>query len=286
MIAAEIAHQLGHAQRRGRKWRCDCPLHGGHSLELCDGEIAPLVKCWGGCGTVDVLRELRRLGLLDDRRDQVVSGTSISREQRVAEDAERINLARSFWRGSSALIGSLAESFLASRGLNNVGANPSLRFLPTHGFSWGVIAPAMIAALVSPERAITAVQLTALSPNGLSKADMPSPRRTYGVLGRGAVRLAPAGEVLGVAEGTETALAAMTMLGVPVWAALGGNRMASIAIPAGVRELHIFADDDEPGRVAAERAAAAHPNLRTVIRLPPGGCKDFNDALIMQMAST
>jgi putative DNA primase/helicase len=68
MIAAEIARALRDARREGRTWRCRCPLHGGRSLTLRDGEGGcVLVTCWGGCNRLDVLAELRRRGLLDGR---------------------------------------------------------------------------------------------------------------------------------------------------------------------------------------------------------------------------
>jgi putative DNA primase/helicase len=102
------------------------------------------------------------------------------------------------------------------------------------------------------------------------------------VLGSGAVRLGAAGELLGVAEGVETGLSAMQISGVPVWCCLMAGRMHRVAIPLTVRELHIFADDDEPGRAAAERTAELHTTAgrRVVLRFPPAGCKDWNDALV------
>jgi hypothetical protein len=66
MNAANIATALGDARREGRAWRCRCPLHGGRSLLMRDGEGGRvLVKCWAGCSPLDVLSEPRRRGLLD-----------------------------------------------------------------------------------------------------------------------------------------------------------------------------------------------------------------------------
>jgi DNA primase len=55
--------------------------------------------------------------------------------------------------------------------------------------------------------------------------------------------------------------------------------MHVVSIPDQVRELHLFVDDDEPGRAAAERTAARHTaeGRRVVLRLPPEGFKDWND---------
>ena len=64
MRAREIAQALGRPQREGKDWRCNCPIHGGHSLTLADGRNgAPLVTCFGGCDRKDVIAELRRLKL-------------------------------------------------------------------------------------------------------------------------------------------------------------------------------------------------------------------------------
>ena len=67
-----------------------------------------------------------------------------------------------------------------------------------------------------------------------------------------------------------------------MWCCLGAGRMHRVAIPPAVRELHIFADDDEPGRAAAERTAEEHSRAgrRVVLRYPPAGRKDWNDALV------
>jgi putative DNA primase/helicase len=62
-MAAEIAAALG-GRREGRQWRCRCPIHGGRSLLVRDGDAGRiLVFCHGGCEARDVLAELRRSGL-------------------------------------------------------------------------------------------------------------------------------------------------------------------------------------------------------------------------------
>lgn len=55
--------------------------------------------------------------------------------------------------------------------------------------------------------------------------------------------------------------------------------MASIAIPICVRELNVFADNDEPGRRAAEAVVQAYPGHKVVLRYPPEPFNDWNDAL-------
>jgi hypothetical protein len=48
--------------------------------------------------------------------------------------------------------------------------------------------------------------------------------------------------VLGLAEGIETALSAMQLTGVPVWASLGGARLHRVELPPEVKEVHVFLD--------------------------------------------
>jgi putative DNA primase/helicase len=133
------------------------------------------------------------------------------------------------------------------------------------------------------------VQATWLSPDG-SKALPATPRWTFGMIGDGAVRLGDVTETVGLAEGVEDALAAsqLSQLSqvsqvsqVSCWACLGAARMHRVCIPDGVREIHIFADDDEAGRTAAERTARIHRDAgrRILVRLPPVGFKDWGEVV-------
>jgi hypothetical protein len=138
---------------------------------------------------------------------------------------------------------------------------------------------AMIAAVQAPNRSTIAVQATLLDPRGDRKAQVRVPRKTVGALGWGAVRLAAATDKLGLAEGIETALSAMQITGIPTWACLGACRMHRVWVPDTVQELHLFGDNDDPGRDAVERAAHAHRHRRVVIHFPTDQCPDWNDAL-------
>ena len=47
----------------------------------------------------------------------------------------------------------------------------------------------------------------------------------------------------------------MELSGVTVWASLGSARLHQVELPSEVKEVHVFVDNDEPGRLAARRAA-------------------------------
>jgi hypothetical protein len=117
--------------------------------------------------------------------------------------------------------------------------------------------------------------------NDGEKADVLYPRLTTGSYGSGAVRLGPAADVMGLAEGVETALSAMQLSGVTVWASLGSARLHQVELPSEVKEVHIFVDNDEPGRLAAKRTADVHTKAgrRVYLRSPPDECGDWNDFL-------
>ena len=109
-----------------------------------------------------------------------------------------------------------------------------------------------------------------------------TPRLTHGALGTGAIHLAAVDDVMGLAEGTETAMSAMRLTGIPCWATLGAWRMHAISIPDTIKTVHVFGDNDDPGRKAAERAADryARDGKRVFVRFPPAEFNDYNDLLI------
>lgn len=141
--------------------------------------------------------------------------------------------------------------------------------------------PALIAAL--HERSdFVALQRTFLDEHEPCRArDLANPRRMLGRPGRGAVMLAPATDRLGLAEGVETALSAMILLGIPVWATLGNERLAHIAIPDTVTHLILLPDNDRGGRIGVARALDVYvaPGRTIETLWPPAGFNDWNDVL-------
>lgn len=97
-----------------------------------------------------------------------------------------------------------------------------------------------------------------------------------------AVRLLPLnGDVLGIAEGIETALAASVLHdGVPVWAALNTSLLAKFEPPPEVGNLLIFADRDVAGLEAAWNLRnSLGERCKVELRLPPPRAGDWADEL-------
>jgi hypothetical protein len=66
--ASDLAGALGLHQVSRGVWRGACPICGGNRrFQVKEGDRAPLVWCFAGCKPADILRELRRRGLLPDR---------------------------------------------------------------------------------------------------------------------------------------------------------------------------------------------------------------------------
>jgi putative DNA primase/helicase len=109
--------------------------------------------------------------------------------------------------------------------------------------------PAMIARVDPSDEARAGGERAALHRTYLAadghKADVASPRKMMGAMPTGAaVRLMPHGDVLGIAEGIETAFAASQLFGVPVWAALTADLLQAWEPPASVSTVMIFGDND------------------------------------------
>ena len=279
MNAAHIAHALGDARREGRGWRCRCPLHGGRSLTLREGDEGRLlVWCFGGCNSHDVLGELRRCRLLDgkpQRRD------TIKKSPPHDDDERKIARARQIWHGAYDALQSPVGRYLASRGIT-VQPPASLRWTPQ---CWHrdvrAYLPAMVALVEHVERGIVGVHRTYLTPD-YRRRD----RASLGPVGGGAVRL---GHVrpdtwLCVAEGIETALAVTTACGIPAWAGLSAGGIRALVLPPEARMVLICADNDanEIGQRAAADAAQRWlaEGRRVRIAMPPESDTDMADVLI------
>ncbi len=255
--------------------RCPCHEDRDPSLSISDGQDGKLlVNCFAGCDPVDILRALNGQGLSEPSREPPAPRLHRRDNGRAALD---------LWREARPAAGTLVERYLRRRGIT-LPVPPSIRYHPglRHGPT-GLILPAMVAAVQAPDRRVCAIHRTFLNEFG-GKAALSAPKMALGPLGAGAVRLAKAGPLLGLAEGIEDALAAMQLCDLPCWASLGGVRLARVDLPGEVREVHIFADGDEAGREAAEKAVRRfrREGLEARAFLPPDGAKDMNEALIAE----
>jgi putative DNA primase/helicase len=273
---------------------CSCPLptHGKRrgdknpSLSIgssSDGDL--LLHCKAGCNSHDIFIALRDRGLLGETPERRVKTPPRPTTYFPTDPVEPDRRALELWRSARPIEGTLAETYLRARGISSP-IPPTLRFLPESEYMPGVFFPTMIAAVQAADRRVIAAQLTFLHPSGRSKAPCATPRKTFGPMGAGAIRLGPAGAVVGLAEGTESALSAMSLFGITVWATLGAQRLGSIRLPSEVDKVILYPDRDETGRRAAQKAAEVYRATRFVeCKFPADGCNDFNDELTAETMS-
>lgn len=272
--AASIVKSLG-SEWKPSGVMCRCPAHEDHSpsLSVRVGERGILFKCFAGCSTLEVIRALRG----DRQRIPSSEGGCTMPDGRERQLNGRI---RGLWKEASAVTDTPAALYLAQRGF--AGPHPSLRYHDRVPYGRGETVryrPALLAA-VECDTGIIALERLFLDPRtGLPVADLDPPKRLLGRPLGGAVRFGAATDVLGLAEGWETAWSAHLLLGIPVWAALGADRLPLITVPERVKHLILLPDDDPPGRRGARRArhVQTRPDLVIETRFAGGGFNDWND---------
>jgi len=266
-------------QWRGGRGEARCPAHDDKnpSLTVSPGRSVPVVvRCHAGCTQSEVIAALTDRGLWSQGGGHRPP-TKVRRYSPRHHDHTK--LARKIWKAASPASGTIVEKYLQRRGIT-VPVPPTLRYHRDliHGPT-GLYFPAMVAAVQNGDGAITGIHRTYLADNA-HKAAVRTPKLALAPIGTGAVRLGAAGPVLGLAEGVETALSAMQLHQVPVWAALG-SRLDRIALPETTQHIIIFGDNGATGHAVARKAAAAiRRSGRTAeIRFPPSDYGDWNNFL-------
>lgn len=159
--------------------------------------------------------------------------------------------------------------------------HPALRYVDTDGTLLGTF-PAMLALMRYPDGEAVSIHRTYLTPDG-HKAAVPQPKKIMPgkPLNTAAIRLSPAGEYLGIAEGIETALAASRRFSVPVWAATNATLLADWVPPEGVRRVLIAGDNDASytGQDAAFSLARrlVRDGYAVEVQIPGAEGKDWAD---------
>lgn len=230
-----------------------CPMCGGKDRFRFDNKDGRGTYFCSGCGAGDgVTLSLHLTGqpfAETARRIEELSGVAlptISKPER--SEADKLTALRRLYQESRPIVrGDEVCCYLAGRGIelydlpHNLRFHPSLRYKDEFAEA---CYPAMLATITAPDGKAVSIHRTYLHEG--RKAPVASPKRLMPGLpiAGGAVRLTPVSEVLGVAEGIETALAASRLFEIPVWSCISANGLESFIPPEGVKEVVIFADND------------------------------------------
>jgi hypothetical protein len=298
---AVCRHYLSNGHREGRYWlvgdvanmrgrslfvRLSGPDHGkgaaGKWTDAATGEHGDLL---------DLIALNRGLDRLRDTLDEARAFLALPPDQ-LAPRQDRLpaprgspDSARRLYAMSTPIAGTLAQSYLHSRGIVTVVDSDPLRFHPRCYYrpdadspteTW----PALIAAVTDLGGRITGVHRTWLDRSGQDKAPIDSPRRAMGhLLGHG-VRFGVADDVMAAGEGIETMLSLRSVLPtLPMVAALSANHLAALLLPPTLRRLYVARDADPAGDAAmaslCHRAEAAGIEVRSLLPC----FDDFNEDL-------
>lgn len=251
--ARQICEKFSGYWKNG-KGMCCCPAHDDKtpSLGVSIGRNAVLFHCFAGCPQKDVLAAFERQGV---SARSLFCGCSVLIPVAPPKEIKPSANAQRLWRQAKRLQGTIARTYLEKRLINMT--SPELRFLdrtPLGPKGHVRFLPAMLAA-VRTDADIMAIHRSFLLPDGSGQADFIKPKRALGSLGTGAVRLfPPKNGVLGLAEGTESAMSATQLTSIPIWATLGNERFGIVTIPESVKQLYLFVDHDAGGDLAEAKA--------------------------------
>lgn len=273
---------------RGRRANIPAPGHSRHDRSvslLLEGDRV-VVHTFGGGDWREVLDHLREQGLIDAANAPLSVAAAEARiAPALATRLERRDAALRLWEAGRAIAGTPSERYCRARGL--VGALPGGEVLrhnaatPVSAYRRGGYArPALLAAILTRDGVLTAVEVTYLTAQGARATDLRLGRKTIGPAPGGcAIRLDPAGADLLVGEGVFTTRSASEWFGLPGWA-LGSTRNLRVwRPPEGVRSVLIAADRGRDGEASAEqlRAGLVDDGVTATVALPPSPYGDWNE---------
>jgi len=262
-----ILATLGMDERSLSGKHCACPMCGGRDRFRFDDRDGRGTYFCSGCGAGDGVKlamgitgqDFKATAEQIERLAGVVQPTASKPER---TDDEKLAALRRVWQGSKPIHrGDEAEQYLLGRGLRLHDLPESLRLHPGLRYRdddhQGVY-PAMLGVVTGPDGRAVSLHRTYLTEG--RKAPVTTPKKLMAGLPipGAAIRLTAVSQVLGIAEGIETALAAFELFEVPTWSCVSAQGIESFEPPAGIREVIVFADNDE--NFAGQKAAfaAAH----------------------------
>jgi len=275
-----------------------CPLCGGSDRFRCDDKNGSGSWFCNQCGSGYGIHLVRKLNQWSDKQaaDAIEAALNIapepqSRVKTQAPQADALSRWLALWESMTTISPlNISGRYLVRRAICDMEALTDLRhcdsvFYKDKDDEGSRRFPAMLALVRGPDGEVVNLHRTYLGDNA-RKADVPQPRKLLSAsLPPGsAVRLAPCdGDVLGIAEGIETALSASILFGVPVWAALNAGGLEKWLPPDGVRKVFIFGDNDLMHRGQAAAHLLAHrlcvKNIEWSLHIPEVPGWDWNDVL-------
>jgi putative DNA primase/helicase len=261
-----------------------CPICGGKDrfrYDNKDGDGTFICNQCGAGSGVDLVMRIFRLHFRGAaiRIERVIGQARPEPAPQRRTTAEARGAMNALWRSSRPVrIGDPVDRWFRSRAINIQVYPASLRHAESipHGRS---AHPGMLAMLMTPDGKPAHLHKTLFTEDAGETPRLFAP----GVIADGAaVRLAACNNVLGLAEGIETAFAVMQLSGIPCWAALTAPLLEKFQPPPEVRHLIIYADNDlnqRGQRAGWSLAAKLAINIKVDVTIPQESDTDWNDVL-------
>jgi putative DNA primase/helicase len=278
----------------GKHRPCPLPGCGGKDRFRFDDKDGNGTFFCSGCGAgdgVQFVMKLKGLSFKDAAADieSVIGAAPVVAKTKEMRPEEREAALARLWENASKITrGDPVDRYLRGRGIGLDFYPPTLRFAPSVAYrdeeGRREKHPAMLAALIDVSGAAVNIHRTYLTPDG-RKAAVDEVRKMMpgGIPAGAAIRLAPHGSKLGIAEGIETALAATALFGVPCWSAINSSGLVKWLAPVGVTEVIIYGDNDPKFGGQSAAYALAHrlacAGLGASVQIPPTVGEDWNDVL-------
>ena len=165
-------------------------------------------------------------------------------------ERERLRKITRLWAQARPIApGDAVWTYLAGRGLDprlagfELRGHAGLEYLDDSGAVLGIF-PTMLARVTDTVGQVVNLHRTYLFDG--KKAPVPSPKKLMpGPIKGALVRFGRPVDILGLAEGVETALACAQLFSLPVWASLGVTNLTAVSeLPSTVKRVRIYADND------------------------------------------
>lgn len=264
-----------------------CPLCGGNDRFRFDNKDGSGSYICGQCGAgsgMDLLKAFKGWEFRDAAQavDEVLGNVPSDPPGKPAlSDDSRRRMMNALWKASVPVEVDCPAGWYLSRRVKGWQNCADLRYAESAPVPGGGTSPALLALVRDHAGNPATIHRTFLTLAG-EKAAMDNPRAMMpGDLPDSiAVHLSPAAEVMGIAEGIETALAAQAKFKAPCHAALTAGFMAKWQPPEGVKRVIVFGDCD--GNYTGQAAAytLAHRlsrKLQVEVRIPGQFGTDWAD---------
>jgi len=171
-------------KRSGNELKACCPFHSEKTPSFTVYDGGGRFFCFGygaGGDVLDFVQRLHGVGLREAAG--MLAGNSLPSVHvaplPVDDGADRIAEAKAIWRDAQPVKGTLAETYLRSRGLH-LPLPDSLRFASLRYGRRGPEHPVLVACIASADDKLVGIQRTYLQADGGGKASVPKPKLSLG----------------------------------------------------------------------------------------------------------